>query len=111
MPPAHVAAKESKLTPRFSFRRTNATHIIVSTLGVLFAVPGHNRGLSEAVRGNTPAGRAACPIVSAVLGFAALSIVVNGWVPGVHDELFALHVCWIILGIGLGILLSSARTT
>ncbi len=44
-------------------------------------------------------------IAFTLLALIALEIAVSGYVPGVHDPKLALHICWSLLGIGLGLLL------
>lgn len=40
-----------------------------------------------------------------LLALIALEIAVVGYVPGVNDPKLALHICWLLLGVGLGFLL------
>ncbi len=44
-------------------------------------------------------------IAFTLLALIALEIAVSGYVPGLHDPKLALHICWSLLGIGLGLLL------
>ncbi len=46
-----------------------------------------------------------CLVLFALLSLAALEIAIVGYVPGVHNPIRALHICWSLLVIGLGILL------
>jgi hypothetical protein len=42
-----------------------------------------------------------------LLALIALEIAVVGYVPGVNDPKLALHICWLLLGVGLGFLLGA----
>ncbi|HKM79666.1 MAG TPA: hypothetical protein VJY15_01705 [Candidatus Acidoferrum sp.] len=46
-----------------------------------------------------------CLIAFTLLGLVALEIAVVGFVPGVNDPKLVLHICWSLLGVGLGFLL------
>lgn len=46
-----------------------------------------------------------CLIAFTLLALLALEVAVVGFVPGVHDPKLALHICWSLLGAGLGFLL------
>ncbi len=51
-----MTREDSTQTRNSSWRDSNATHVIVSTLGVLFALAGIDHGFFETLQGNTPTG-------------------------------------------------------
>jgi len=51
-----VTDEDLKQSRNAFWREINATRVIVSTLGVLFAISGMNHGFFEALQGNTPTG-------------------------------------------------------